>query len=215
MQTFTRRLAVMALALVVILALTGCVPSAETLREWVGAIGGAQGPAADPALLPTPTLAPTAAPQVESPAVQPAPDAAVTAPPPALAPGGPFAGTFTGNISGDGDSQAPLRLELSQQGLAVAGTATLGEGLRINAGGFCGRFPVPTASFTASETLPSADARQLEASTTVDVEGFEIPLTLKATLAPDGRTMDVEATLFTPALCSNNPTVGGTLTRSQ
>lgn len=215
MQTFPRRLIVIALTLVALLALAGCVPSADTVRDWLGAIGGQQDPAPAPALLPTPTLAPLVAPQTNPPAVQPAPEAAATAPPAAITPAGPFAGTFTGNISGDGDSRAPLRLELSQQGLTVAGTATLGEGLRINAGGFCGRFPVPTASFAASETLPSADARQLEASTRVDVEGFEIPLTLKATLAPDGQTMDVEATLFTPALCSNNPTVGGTLTRSQ
>ena len=212
MKTTLPRLTVILLALVAILALGGCVPSAETLRDWLGALSGAQDTPRDPVALPTPTLAPSATAQVNPTAGQPAPGA--TVPPEALPSSGPFAGTFTGAIRGDDDSQAQLRLELIQQGLTVAGTATLGEGLSIDAGGFCGRFPVPASSFAAGETLPAADSRLLEARTTVDVEGFEIPLTLRATLAPDGQTMAVEATLFTPALCSNDPTVAGTLTRS-
>jgi hypothetical protein len=226
MQTFTRRLIGTIFALAAIVALAGCVPSADTLREWVGAIGGAPGdgpPAPDasggPIHQATPTLAPLVAPQSEAPvthdeAATPAyPAVSATEPAPAIAPGGLFSGTFVGTITGDGGSEAPLRLELSQQGQSVGGTATLGEGLRINAGGFCGRFSVPAATFAASETLPAPDSRQLEASTTFDVEGFEIPLTLKATVAPDGETMAVEATLYTPVLCTNNPTVTGTLTR--
>lgn len=217
MQTFTKRLVGTIFALVAMVALAGCVPSADTLRDWVGAIGGAPGerqPAlADAVVEATPTLAPAVVPPVE-PRVAQEEVAAPTVAPPAIAPGGPFSGTFVGTIAGDGGSEAPLRLELSQQGQSVGGTATLGEGLRINAGGFCGRFSVPAATFAASETLPAPDSRQLEASTTFDVEGFEIPLTLKATVAPDGETMAVEATLYTPVLCTNNPTVTGTLTRT-
>jgi hypothetical protein len=217
MQTFTRRLVGTIFALVAMVALAGCVPSADTLRDWVGAIGGAPGeqqPApADAVVEATPALAPAVVPPVEPPVAQ-GEDAAPTVAPPAIAPGGPFSGMFVGTIAGEGGSEAPLQLELSQQGQSVGGTATLGEGLRINAGGFCGRFSVPAATFAASETLPAPDSRQLEASTTFDVEGFEIPLTLKATVAPDGETMAVEATLYTPVLCTNNPTVTGTLTRT-
>jgi hypothetical protein len=106
-----------------------------------------------------------------------------------------------------------LRLELVQQGAAVAGTATIGEGLHIDAGGFCGSFPVPALRLQADEVLDDPNSRSLSTTSNLSVEGFEIPVLLEATLSEDGQTITAAATLETPAVCANDPTISGTLSR--
>lgn len=123
-------------------------------------------------------------------------------------------GTYEGTVYGDGGSSALLQLELVQQGTVVAGTATIGEGLRIDAGGFCGSFPVPRTRLQADEELDSPNSRHLSATSSVSVEGFEIPVVLEATLSEDGQSITTAATLDTPAVCTNDPTVTGTLVRT-
>lgn len=191
----------------------GCAVTLALWRLWTGAgdgptTQGAQGiPVMEGEIIATPTLAAgyggvtgPAAPIGPTPAAQSSGGNALT-------------GTYEGTISGDGDSTALLRLELVQQGTAVVGTATIGEGLQINAGGFCGTFPVPALRLQADEQLDSPDSRRFSATTDIAVEGFEIPVFLEATLSEDGQTITAAATLETPALCANDPTVSGTLAR--
>ncbi|MDT8307627.1 MAG: hypothetical protein RRC07_16965 [Anaerolineae bacterium] len=225
-----KRLAVL-FPLVLVLAVASGCSATDLLRQVTGVDGNppvvAQPAPAEsqPLAVPTPTLAattrsqerlpapsPTAVPHdVDVPATPTAAAATATAPPAAQS--GPLSGTFVGLLNGDGDSQAPLVLELEQQGRIVGGVASLGEGITINAGGFCGRFAVPASTFEAREELESADSRRLQTTTSVDVEGFVIPVDLTISLSPDGKTITAEATLETPALCANDPTLVGTLTR--
>lgn len=230
MRRFVKRLAVLIPLVLVLAVLSGC-SATDLLRQVTGVEGNppvvAQPAPAEsqPPVVPTPTLAATARSQERVPAPSPtavrnkvdvaaAPTTAApaTSAPPA-AESGPLAGTFVGLLNGDGGSHAALVLELEQQGRIVSGIASLGEGITINAGGFCGRFAVPASTFEAREELDTADSRQLQTTTSVDVEGFLIPVDLTISLSPDGKTMTAEATLQTPALCANDPTLVGTLNR--
>jgi hypothetical protein len=218
MQQMATRLGLPFLLLTILLGLGGCAAT-DVLREFIGNSDGT------PART-QPTSAPRATPTLAVPIRSEDPPAGMTSEPPAgVVPATPtvstpvaagtglLTGTFIGTLIGDGDSEAPLLLELEQEGRLVAGTATLGEGLMINAGGFCGRFPVPASSFEAREELETADSRKLQTTTSVDVEGFLIPVDLTVTLAADGQTLTAEAILQTPALCANDPVLVGTLTR--
>jgi hypothetical protein len=124
--------------------------------------------------------------------------------------GGPFTGTFAGTVEGHNDSSATLQLDLTQSGEQVQGTATLGDGLVINAGGLCGTFPIPGMRLNASDEVTG---RELSTTTEVEVSGFVIPIELNATLSPDGQTVQAEAIMYPPSLCGNTPTVTATLER--
>lgn len=208
MQTGGKRLLLAALFLVLI---AGCTLSIGLWRLWVavGGVPAAPGAGGEP-LAPTPTLAtiPEGAGGEGG-----GPDAVDPAAP---QPGGTNAltGTYEGTVYGDGGSSALLRLELVQQGTTIAGTATIGEGLQIDAGGFCGSFAVPATRLQADEELDRADSRHLSTTSNVSVEGFEIPVRLEATLSEDGQSITAAATLDTPAVCTNDPTVTGTLVRT-
>lgn len=126
---------------------------------------------------------------------------------------GPFTGRFVGDILGDNDSSASLELVLVQEGRQIEGTATLGEGLIVSAGGVCGSFPIPAVMLSASDVLEEASGRHISTTTNVEVSGFEVPVELEATLAPDGETVTAEATIHPPALCRTSPTMTATLLR--
>lgn len=203
MQTTGKRLLVIVFLLVIV---GGCAVTIGLWRVWAGAGDGPTVQEIDTIVVPTPTLAmfgggtATGQPDQAEPAQKSSGRNVLT-------------GTYEGTVQGDGGSTAILRLELVQQGTAVVGTATIGEGLQINAGGFCGRFPVPATRLQADEQLDSPTSRHLSTTSSVSVEGFEIPVVLEATLSEDGQTITAAATLETPALCANDPTVSGTLAR--
>ncbi|HSM58942.1 MAG TPA: hypothetical protein VK879_22495 [Candidatus Sulfomarinibacteraceae bacterium] len=203
--------------------LVACDAAPSRWQEWITDLVG--GPSSTPPegtpLLPTPTLATGAGAQtIEDPAGAPATEPpqqqatstpeTQTAAPEAL---GPFTGSFAGPIYGDAESSATLQLDLIQQDRQIEGTATLGQGLVVNAGGFCGAFDVPALKLNASDELEQVDGRHLSTTTTVEVSGFEITVELQATLAPDGETMVAEATMYPPSLCGATPTMTATLNR--
>lgn len=213
MKRILARLIVL-LALLPILA--GCGVSREGLEQLIIDVVGGPPPniatPSTPALAPTPTLATDVLQEVEptqgdlTPVQEPgeAPEEAGS---------GPFTGTFVGDILGDNDSSASLELVLVQDGRDIEGTATLGEGLIVSAGGVCGAFPIPAVTLSASDELEEASGRHISTTTNVKVSGFEIPVELEATLAPDGETVMAEATIHPPALCRSNPTMTATLER--
>jgi hypothetical protein len=125
---------------------------------------------------------------------------------------GPFAGTWVGPVYGDHGSSALLRLDLTHEGDVIAGTASVGEGLQVAAGGFCGTIAVPAATLQARETVAST-GNHLETVSTISVSGFNVDVGLNADLAADGNSLAAQATLFTPSLCATNPVLTGTLTR--
>ncbi|MFW5942237.1 MAG: hypothetical protein ACOC9V_04915 [Chloroflexota bacterium] len=203
--------------------LVACDAAPSRWQDWITDLVGGSAPAPPQAtpLLPTPTLAagagaptiedPTSVPATEPPQTEATPipetEAAATEAP------GPFTGAFAGTIHGDAESSASLQLDMVQRGRQIEGTATLGEGVVVNAGGFCGAFDVPALTLNANDELDQVDGRQLSTTTTVEVNGFEVTVELEATLAPDGESMVAEATMYPPSLCGSNPTMSATLTR--
>lgn len=209
MHINAKRLLVVVLLLVIF---GGCAVTVGLWRVLAGAVGGPvvqeqeSAPVMEGEAIATPTLAAVSA------------QGTGTVPPPTAlaieaAAGNALTGTYEGTIRGDAGSTAELRLELVQQGTAVAGTAIIGAGLQIDAGGFCGSFPVPATRLQTDEQLDSPGSRHFSSTSTVSVEGFEIPVVLEATLSEDGQTIVAAATLETPALCANDPTISGTLAR--
>lgn len=125
----------------------------------------------------------------------------------------PFTGVFTGVVYGDYGSSAPLTLELTQRGRVVTGTAVIGDGLRLNAGGFCGSAYVPAASASAEGATQRRQPRQLSATIPFEVSGLTITAQATGQLATDGETLDVSVKIDTPFPCSRNPVISGALAR--
>lgn len=211
-RILTRLIVLMALLPI----LAGCGVSRDDLEQLIIDVVGGPPPniatPSTPGLAPTPTLA-TEVLQEAEPTQRVLTPAQETSEAPEEAGPGPFTGTFVGDILGDNDSSASLELVLVQNGRDIEGTATLGEGLVVSAGGVCGSFPIPAVTLIASEELEEANGRHISTTTNVEVSGFEIPVELEATLAPDGETVMAEATIHPPALCRSNPTMTATLLR--
>lgn len=217
MKLILRRLIVlMALAPL----LVGCGVSRDDLEQLIIDVVGGPPPniatPSAPLLAPTPTLASEVLQDAE-PTQEVLTPVQETSEAPSESPEdgapGPFTGTFVGDILGDNDSSASLELALVQEGRHIEGTAALGEGLVVSAGGVCGTFPIPAVTLIASDELDQANGRHISTTTNVEVSGFEIPVVLEATLAPDGETVTAEATIHPPALCRSNPTMTATLLR--
>lgn len=213
------------IGLIVLLPLlVACDAGPSGLQEWITNLVRGSAPAdqdpATPQALPTPTLAvredATAAaadqPTLPSPATL-TPEAQTSPTVPATDAPEPFTGTFVGAIFGDEESSADLQLDLQQDGRQIEGVATVGEGLVVNAGGLCGSIDVPAMTLNASDELDRADGREISTTSTVQVEGFEVPVELRATLALDGKTLLAEATMYPPAFCGADPTMTATLIR--
>lgn len=217
------------LAFIILLPLlTACDAGTGRWQDWIaglvgGSTSGVQGPAT-PELLPTPTLAAPVGPD-DAASSDAAPTTQATSQPLATATptierepttdeaSEPFTGTFVGTIYGDAESSAPLQLDLVQNGRQVEGTATVGEGLRVNAGGVCGTFAVPPMTLNANDELDQVDGRHISTTSDVEVNGFEVPVELEASLALDGETLLAKATMYPPAFCGREPTMSAELTR--
>ena len=123
----------------------------------------------------------------------------------------PFTGTFAGIVDGDFGSSAPLTLSLTQRGNVVEGTAVIGEGLEVNAGGFCGAAVVPASSATASGTTTNRQPRRLAANIPFEVSGMNITARATGDLSANGQELVIEVKIDTPFLCGRDPVISGTL----
>jgi hypothetical protein len=123
----------------------------------------------------------------------------------------PFNGVFTGTAFADYHSSAPLILEMTQDGEEVTAVITIDEGLRVNAGGFCGVLDVPAGSITASGVDTDDAPDILAAQVPFDV-GSGVTITADITGEMDGDDMDVTIKINTPFICSNDPIITGSLT---
>lgn len=123
----------------------------------------------------------------------------------------PFSGTFAGIVYGDNGSSAPLTLTLTQRGNTVEGTAVIGDGLEVNAGGFCGTAVVPATSATANGTTTNRQPRHLAANIPFQVSGMDITARATGDLTADGQELNFEVKIDTPFLCGRDPIISGTL----
>lgn len=126
---------------------------------------------------------------------------------------GPFKGVFRGRVAGDYGSKAFLTLNLTDRDYNVEGTASLGSGLKVNAGGFCGSASLPARSMWAEGTKSPKRPNELAIEAPIDVGGFEVTVEVEGKLSADGETLEVEATIDTPWVCGRDPVISGTLTR--
>ena len=130
--------------------------------------------------------------------------------------GGPFQGTFKGTAIGDQGSSAPLALSLTQNGSIVTGTATLGDGLKVDTGGFVcpGLVSVPSGTIGVNGIISGQDPRQLEAQSSLSASGLTIMAEVVADLPADYNTMNVQLKLKIPWPC-HGTTIKATLIRSR
>jgi hypothetical protein len=126
----------------------------------------------------------------------------------------PFTGTFEGVVYGDYGSSAPLTLELTQRGTVVTGTAVIGQGLRLNAGGFCGAADVPAVSATADGNTNRRQPRQLSTTIPFEFSGMTITALAAGQLSADSEELDVSVKIDTPFPCGRDPIISGTLLRA-
>jgi hypothetical protein len=124
----------------------------------------------------------------------------------------PFNGVFSGIAFGDRGTQAPLSLDLSQQGPDVAATATLGEGLYV-ATRFCGGATVPAGTVDGTGHVDLDAPGRVWTSASFDVQGFPVRMAIQGDLSEDGQALAAEATLDLPSFCGTDPVLTGTLLR--
>lgn len=128
---------------------------------------------------------------------------------------GPFEGKFSGTIKGGAQSSTELVLNLAQAGLSVNGTASLGSGLKADAGGFfiCpGAVEVPSGTIGVSGTVSEANPAHLVARSGLSAMGLSIGVDVLADVSADGRTMNLQMKLNLPWPCSS-PAFQATLTK--
>lgn len=122
----------------------------------------------------------------------------------------PFNGTFSGTAYGDYKTTAPLTLTVTQEGDDVTAHINIENGLKMNAGGFCGTIAIPASSLTTSgiDTDNSADSLSTRIPFAV---GGGASITAIVNGEIDGEQMDVSIKVKTPFICGNNPVVTGEL----
>ena len=165
-------------------------------------VGGAPAAAAAPEPTPTPEPEP-------EPTATPTPEPEPEAKEEVL----PFNGQFEGTLSGDNNSSASLSLDLTQDGDAVSGTATIGDGAQVALTGLLcpvGVQPLPASSVPVEGTVLSDGS--LESKSTIEVSGFPIEVVVTADVSADNSEMDVLITVNTPPVCPN-PELPATLSR--
>lgn len=126
---------------------------------------------------------------------------------------GPFEGEFKGTVHGDYGSTATLILDLTDRENIVAGTAALSSGLKVNAGGFCGKATVPASSIWVEESKSSKHPDEIAAEATIDMGSFVVNIEVEGQLSDDGETLDVQAKIDTPWICGRDPIISGILTK--
>jgi hypothetical protein len=126
---------------------------------------------------------------------------------------GPFTGTFTGSVTGDDDTEATLTLDLTDEDNIGAGTASLGGGLLVDAGGMCGSMVLPASSMWAEGEKSAKHPDELSAEAKINVGKIKVTVAVAGELSADGETLEVEAKIDTPWMCGRDPVIMGTLTK--
>ena len=131
----------------------------------------------------------------------------------ATASGGLFTGSFEGVLYGDDGSEAPVVLELVQNGRDVTGEITVGRGLLID-GGNCGVVEVPETTQTAVGKTTAQAPRALDAQASFKVQGIAVTINLDGQLSRNGEDLTAEARIDLPWLCGRDPVVTGAFARA-
>ena len=128
---------------------------------------------------------------------------------------GLFQGVFTGTAIGYRDTSAPLTINLTQDNNTVTGIAAVGDGLKVDTGGFVcpGLVKVPSGTIDVAGDVSSQDPQHLEAKSGLSASGLTITAEVIAELSQDSSTMDAELKLNIPWPCRNT-TIKATLMRS-
>ena len=128
---------------------------------------------------------------------------------------GLFQSKFTGTAFSDQDSSAPLTLNLTQNGNTVNGTATIGNGLKVDTGGFIcpGMVSVPSGTIDVIGSVSETNPRHLDAKSSLSTYGITITAQMISELSQDGNSMDISLDLRIPWPCKSS-TITAKLTRS-
>ena len=122
----------------------------------------------------------------------------------------PFNGTFTGIAYGDYKTSAPLSIEVTQEGDDITAHINIEDGLKVNAGGFCGTIAIPASSLSASGIDTDDNADTLSTRIPFDLGGgTSVTAIINGEI--DGDQMDVSIKIKTPFICGNNPVITGEL----
>ena len=121
----------------------------------------------------------------------------------------PFNGTFSGTAYGDYKTSAPLTLTVTQEGDDVTARINIENGLKVNAGGFCGTIAIPATSLSASGIDTDDSADTLSTRIPFDIGGASVTAIINGEI--DGDQMDVSIKVKTPFICGNNPVITGEL----
>lgn len=134
----------------------------------------------------------------------------------ASAPSNQFQGTFTGTAIGDSDSSAKIILTLAQNGTSVVGTAAIGNGLKVDTGGFIcpGLVSIPNGTIPVSGSTSEMYPSHLEAKSSLSGYGLTINGVVTADLSKDSKTMDIDLNLKVPWPC-HGTIIKAKLARSQ
>jgi hypothetical protein len=124
---------------------------------------------------------------------------------------GPYDGEFHGMVYANNGSKAPISLNLTHRGNQVEGTVFVGEGLYVNAG-VCGAAELPASSVYATGKTTPKNPRLLETTSTVEVQGIDVKVTLDSLIS--GNTIDADATIDLPWICGGDVYLTGTLHRA-
>ena len=122
----------------------------------------------------------------------------------------PFNGTFSGTAYGDYKTSAPLTLTVTQEGDDVTALINIDNGLKVNAGGFCGTIAIPASSLSASGIDTDDSADTLSTRIPFDLGGgASVTAIINGEI--DGDQMDVSIKVKTPFICGKNPVITGEL----
>ncbi len=122
----------------------------------------------------------------------------------------PFNGTFSGIAYADYKTSAPLTLTVTQDGDDVTAHIGINNGLKVNAGGFCGTIAIPASSLSASGIDKDDSADTLSTRIPFDLGGgASVTAIINGEI--DGDQMDVSIKIKTPFICGNNPVITGEL----
>ena len=121
----------------------------------------------------------------------------------------PFNGTFTGIAYADYKTSAPLSIAVTQEGDDVTALINIEDGLKVNAGGFCGTIAIPASSLSASGIDTDDSADTLSTRIPFDIGGASVTAIINGEI--DGDQMDVSIKVKTPFICGKSPVITGEL----
>ena len=124
---------------------------------------------------------------------------------------GPYEGQFVGTVYGDGNSSAPLTLDLTHRGDDIEGTVTIGNGLYAN-GRYCGKGYIPAGTQYAVGQTGKTD-HHLVADAGFTVTGIKIDIDVNGNLSANGEHLTATAKVDLPFLCGRDINMQADLTK--